>query len=252
MATHKERWDAYLVKDDQGNPTHVLRNNFNITNPHELEQIERQCSGIARQEIESGATHIPRTFDMTHLQLIHEKLFEKVYPWAGKVRTVTISKDFTDFAAPGPEIIQAMNQAQQIIADTPWATLDQATFGLRMAEVFAWINYAHPFREGNGRAIRQFMRHVAELAGRELHFERISREAWNQRSAMTSPDRGSRQPVPDAMVDVFKVLGTPATRQQTHDQPLIDQLRERAKQIQTQRPSQPIRQSPENRETHER
>ena len=251
MATHKERWDAYLVKDDEGNPTRVLRNNFGITNLRELERVERRCSGIARQEIESGEIQIPRTFDMAHLRLIHEKLFEQVYPWAGKVRTVAISKDFTDFALPGPEIAHAMSQAQKIIADTPWATLDQATFGLRMAQVFAWVNHAHPFREGNGRTTRQFMRHVAELAGRELHFERVPAQAWNQRSAMTSPDRGSHTPVPDAMVDVFKIIGTPMERPQSKDRPLIDQLRERAQQIQAERrdhrPSQP-----ERRESRER
>lgn len=235
MATHKERWDAYFVKDEQGNPTHVLRNNFGITDLHELEKVERQCSGVARQEIESGAIYIPRTFDMAHIQLIHEKLFELVYPWAGKVRTVTIGKDFTDFAAPGHEIAQAIAHAQQIIADTHWATLDQATFGFRMAQAFAWINYAHPFREGNGRATRQFMRHVAELAGRELHFERISTEAWNQRSAMTSPDRGAHTPVPDAMIDVFKVIGTPTKHLHSKDHSLTDRLRERAQQLHAER-----------------
>lgn len=251
MPTHKERWDAYLVKDDEGNTTNVLRNNFGITDGHELERIERRYSGIARQEIESGEIPIPRTFDMAHLQLIHKKLFEQVYPWAGKIRTVAISKGVTDFALPGPEIAHAMQQAQNIIAATPWATLDQATFGHRMAEVFAWINYAHPFREGNGRATRQFMRHVAELAGRELHFERISAQAWNQRSALTSPDRGTHTPVPEAMIDVFKIIGTPVARQQSNDQPLIDQLRERAKQLRVE-PHQHPPQQQQRGEEHER
>ena len=250
MATHKERWDAYFVKDVDGNPTSVLSNNFGITDLRELQQIERRCSGIARQEIESGEIQIPRTFDMAHLRLIHKTLFEQVYPWAGKVRTVAIRKGSTDFALPGPEIAHAMSQAHKIIIDTPWATLDQATFSHGMAQVFAWVNHAHPFREGNGRTTRQFMRHVAELADRELHFEHISAQDWNQHSAMTSPERGSHTPVPKAMIDVFKAIATPPQHPHSKDRPLIDQLRERAQQIQAQRHEQ--QPPPPRRETRER
>lgn len=48
-----------------------------------------------------------------------------------------------------------------------------------LGDVYAEVNNLHPFREGNGRATREFMRELAERSGHELHFERVSKDIWN-------------------------------------------------------------------------
>jgi cell filamentation protein len=40
------------------------------------------------------------------------------------------------------------------------------------------MNIVHPFREGNGRALRLFCEVLAVQAGYELSWQGISKEAW--------------------------------------------------------------------------
>ncbi len=231
MTSHRERWDAYFVRDAHGQPTDVLANKLGITDQLELLKAERQHSNLATARILHGDIPIPKTFDLAHLKAIHKALFNEVYEWAGHPHTVGISKGVSDFALPGLEVEQAVRMAQRIIADTPWRATSPEVFATCMDQVFAWINHAHPFREGNGRTTRLFLMDVAALGQRELQFQRIHPNVWNQRSELTSPDRGSVIPVPDAMIDVFRLIArTTPHRDQQHQQPLIDQLRARAAQ----------------------
>ena len=67
--------------------TSVLRNRLGILNADELDRLERQ---LVRERILEG---IPSgDFDLRHLKAIHHHLFQDIYEWAGKIRTVEISK----------------------------------------------------------------------------------------------------------------------------------------------------------------
>jgi cell filamentation protein len=48
------------------------------------------------------------------------------------------------------------------------------------------INRIHPFREGNGRAQRQFARQLADSLGFKLHFEVVSKERLIQASILSA------------------------------------------------------------------
>ncbi|MFD7046007.1 Fic family protein [Rhodococcus jostii] len=54
-----------------------------------------------------------------------------------------------------------------------WDNLDREEFAQRVAVVFAYLNQAHPFREGNGRTAKVFMDHVAEQSRFEFDYTRI-------------------------------------------------------------------------------
>jgi len=51
---------------------------------------------------------------------------------------------------------------------------------------FAEINRVHPFREGNGRAQRQFVRQLSSSVGYKLHFEVVSKERLVQASILSA------------------------------------------------------------------
>ena len=77
------------------------------------------------------------------LQKIHAYLFEGLYPFAGKIRTKTISKGGFTFANGDflPQVLQDINRM-------PDNTFDE------IVDKYIEMNIAHPFMEGNGRATR--------------------------------------------------------------------------------------------------
>lgn len=68
--------------------TAILRNKLGITSAAELEAQERRfATARSMQGVPKG------NFDLAHLKVIHEHLFQDIYDWAGKIRTVELSKD---------------------------------------------------------------------------------------------------------------------------------------------------------------
>lgn len=77
------------------------------------------------------------------LKQIHAYLFGGLYDFAGKIRTVNISKGGFKFAAA-----EFLPQTLVSIERMPESTFEQ------IAEKYVEMNIAHPFREGNGRTTR--------------------------------------------------------------------------------------------------
>ncbi|MDO4241118.1 MAG: Fic family protein [Microbacteriaceae bacterium] len=210
MSSEFRSWDDYFWEPGG----EVLRNLWGERDAKVL--ADREYAETAKQAafIETGITRIDRTFSASHLQAIHYALFKNIYAWAGEFRAVPISKGFTDFAIPA-EIPRYLQAANAVIKETDWANLGRVEFAETMAWVFAYINQAHPFREGNGRVSKIFMHHIAELSRFTLDFRPessgITPEIWNNASALSGPDRGTFEPVPDSLVPVFYNLAKPKT-----------------------------------------
>lgn len=77
------------------------------------------------------------------LQQIHFYLFQDVFDFAGKIRTVNLAKGNFRFA---PTLF--LEQNLKIIDKMPEKTFEE------IIEKYVEMNVAHPFREGNGRATR--------------------------------------------------------------------------------------------------
>ena len=125
---------------------------------------------MAEAEIQS--TPISGNFDLPHLQEINQRLLGSIYPWAGELRTVRISKDGSVFAYPEnikPFLDQLFKELQReyYLKDMPCDT-----FICRIAYYLGELNAAHPFREGNGRTSRIFIFQLAHQAGYEIHFDK--------------------------------------------------------------------------------
>jgi cell filamentation protein len=57
---------------------------------------------------------------------------------------------------------------------------DDLIFGI--AELCGDLNVIHPFREGNGRALRLFCEFVIVDSGHEISWQNLSEEEWLQAS----------------------------------------------------------------------
>lgn len=122
----------------------VLKNKLGLTNPADLAREEERISKKKAVELfEKGILDqlIPGTF--SSLQAIHKYLFDEIYDFAGKIRTVNLAKGNFRFA---PCIY--LEAALKNIDKMPQSTFDE------IVEKYVEMNVAHPFREGNGRSTR--------------------------------------------------------------------------------------------------
>lgn len=157
--------------------TLVLKNRLNITDGAQLEAAERQF--VAARALGS----VPMgQFDLKHLRAIHRHLFQDVYPWAGEVRTVNISKGQSVFQAfayieTGMAHVHSVIRGKQFLRGLP-----AALFANQAAAVMSDLNYCHPFREGNGRTQLEFLRQLSDQAGHPFHREELDAAGWIEAS----------------------------------------------------------------------
>ncbi len=150
--------------------TDVLKNKVDIRDAAALERYERTMSSLRISQLRDQP--ITGNFDLAHLQSIHRYAFKDVYPFAGKLRTEGIAKGTFTFAVPQYIQDQAKDLFRQLKAEKKLSGLPADKFAERAAHYMAEINVLHPFREGNGRTQREFIRCLAHSNGYNLEWER--------------------------------------------------------------------------------
>ena len=122
----------------------ALENKLGITNSVELAKMEEKVSKKKAMELfESGYLNTLEAGTFKALAEIHKNLFEEIYDFAGKVRTVNIAKGNFRFAP-----VMYLKAALESVEKMPQSTFDE------IIEKYVEMNIAHPFREGNGRSTR--------------------------------------------------------------------------------------------------
>jgi cell filamentation protein len=100
---------------------------------------------------------------------IHQCLFQDVYEWAGKIRTVNISKDGKPFFE-GERFPMGFKYINTLIDDFErLSSKNTIEISQKLAEILDNLNFLHPFREGNGRTQREFIRTLALQKGFKLN-----------------------------------------------------------------------------------
>lgn len=122
----------------------ALENKLGINNSAELAREEEKISKIKAIELyESNLVEDFEVGKFSGLVKIHKFLFDKIYDFAGKIRTVNLAKGNFRFAP-----VMYLEAALKNIDNMP-----QSTF-YEIVEKYVEMNIAHPFREGNGRSTR--------------------------------------------------------------------------------------------------
>ena len=121
-----------------------MQNKLNITDQVELAIVEEKISKTkAKEMFESGFLDTLDTGSFESLAKIHTYLFDEIYDFAGKIRDVNIAKGNFRFAPVSYLAVSIEN-----IEKMPQNSFDE------IVEKYVEMNIAHPFREGNGRAMR--------------------------------------------------------------------------------------------------
>jgi len=153
----------YIYTDPK---TGILRNLADITDPDDLLFFE---SGAVTKRIQELYDKPIKIKGADSLLSIHRHLLQDVYSWAGKRRKVEISKAGKQFF-PTTHFENAFRFIDTLISD--YRSISKGNnlqLAEKLAEILDNVNYLHPFREGNGRAQREFLRLLALEKGLKLN-----------------------------------------------------------------------------------
>jgi cell filamentation protein len=133
-----------------------LENKLGITDSAELARAEEKIS--KKKALELFETGLLDTFEVgtfEGLAQIHKYLFDEIYDFAGKIRTVNVAKGNFRFAP-----VMYLEAALEHVSAMPQGNFNQ------IIEKYVEMNVAHPFREGNGRSTRIWLDAILK---KELH-----------------------------------------------------------------------------------
>jgi cell filamentation protein len=152
----------------------VLQNKLNIRGRDELKQAEEEITVLKQYMLIESP--IKGRFTKTQLMNIHRFLFEDIYPFAGHIRREQISKGDTMFFPPHL-INQELDKVfSKLHNDNMLHETDRKRQIKHLSYIMSELNIIHPFREGNGRSIRELIRCLALHYGFSLDWSRVDRD----------------------------------------------------------------------------
>lgn len=164
--------------------TTVLVNRKNIHSQIILDSAEKDF--VALRMLELIKEPIKGLFDFDHLKKIHYYLFQDIYDWAGEVRRCEMSRDtvkedgkvfagtcfcfYQNIDGFANDIFTKLEKENYLL------DYDYETKINKLAQIYGDINAMHAFREGNGRAQREFVEALARINGLNLDITKIDKE----------------------------------------------------------------------------
>lgn len=147
----------------------MLANKLGIASDAKLAQAEERLSKLAAVELfDSGMLDVLAPGTYNSLARIHALLFGAVYDFAGKMRNVDIAKGGFRFAS-----VLYLADAIAHIETMPQSSFDE------IVGKYVEMNVAHPFREGNGRAMRIWLDAMLKSSlGKAVDWSLVDREDY--------------------------------------------------------------------------
>ena len=150
--------------------TDVLVNKLDIKDEKKLEKYERKMVAFKLATI--NEVEFPKVFDEKRLKFIHSYLFCDVYDFAGMYRLENIIKE--NFVFSQYEYIEEnLKSVMSKINLEEFKKMNFDEFIKTISYLMTELNVIHPFREGNGRAVREFIRELMLECGYEIDFSKI-------------------------------------------------------------------------------
>ena len=182
-------WNSYLYPG-----TNTLINKFGITDNDELHAKEAEVT--FEKLVELYENPVPGNFDKKHLCDIHRYLFSDIYDWAGEYRKVYMAKNHSYFASVD-SIDMYLEEDLKIMQEELKQVYTVHSLAFFLAKMYVYLLNVHPFREGNGRTIREFLRQLVKektpllpTGPMELDFTQMDGEKINQALVLARAFRG--------------------------------------------------------------
>ncbi len=152
--------------------TRILRNKAGLQDAELLAAHESRM--VFKRMLQLYAESLPGTLDGNYLAAIHHALFQDVYFWAGHFRTGEMSIGGRMFCRARIMLPSLTTLLIQLIEEHCLAGLKAELFAERAAFYLGELNTIHPFRDGNGRTQREFLRALGLRAGHKVRWAAIS------------------------------------------------------------------------------
>lgn len=177
--------------------TSVLKNIPGIRDQAALDEFEKAL--VRQRSLEA----LPQgRLGVRHYRSVHHHLFQDVYRWAGRFRTVRTHRGTSTFCYPeniDSQLRLLFNSLKQV---NYFAGLSEQSFAASAAHFLATLNAVHPFREGNGRSQSAFLGLLAVRAGHPLDLTRLPPVAF--RDAMIESFGGSEAPLAEEIRNLIE------------------------------------------------
>jgi cell filamentation protein len=152
----------------------VLKNKLGIKDEGLLKEAEDEIT--FRKVYELTYYPINGRFGLSHILKIHKFIFDDIYYFAGKIRYERISKGQTTFCFPEHIEENLGKLFNELRNDDYIKNVKEEVFFERLAYYMSELNAIHPFREGNGRTIREFIRELALKRGYNINWDKVTKE----------------------------------------------------------------------------
>ena len=205
--SRKKKYDVSelpVAQFEPGSRKRVLKNLMGIKSRVEMDEVE----AVALKQAENLLFHAyseDYRFSVEGLFKIHKVWLGKIYEWAGKYRTIDLTKGEFRFAH-ALHIPSLMSEFEKnfLFKFTPCSSKSENELIEALAKVHAEFIIIHPFREGNGRAARLLTTLMAVQAGfPPLNFKMIERRKHREYIAAVQASVGQNY---GFMEEIFRVI----------------------------------------------
>lgn len=174
-------WASYLYRR-----TGVLVNRLGLRELAALHAAEARLTCLRAHEVLSFSAMVDlRGVPSAVLRQIHRHLFQDVYDWAGRDRTVNIDRG--GHFATVRTMAATADLATEIAHRPDLAQRPCTGLARDLARIYQAINHAHLFRDGNGRAGKAYLALLADQAGYDLNYDAVPADAWIRASQTVRP-----------------------------------------------------------------
>lgn len=153
--------------------TDVLKNKLNIQDEELLKEYETRLVAFKIATINSAK--LPKGYTPERLKFIHKYLFDEIFYFAGEYRQENITKGnfrFSEFEYIEDNIQRIFNNIK--IEEMKKLPFDK--FVKHISYIMTELNVLHPFREGNGRTIRELVREICFDCGYAIDWYEINHD----------------------------------------------------------------------------
>lgn len=205
--TENELWDSYFYSG-----TDVLINKPDCKDKKLLKEQEATISLEKLAHLQINPLNMG--FGKEQLMAIHKYIFDDIYPFAGEYRKVNITKqrgtflmikDVSDFDEFLDNLFKSINMELASCSST-------YHFSDILSKLYTNLIYCHPFREGNGRSIREFMREFSIAKSKEIGLEELELDWTKINKEMLNQYIEIAHIYPGATTALFNAALTPVSR----------------------------------------
>ena len=145
--------------------TDVLKNKYDIKTNNKLDKYEKIICSIELMDMQKNPFCCD--FDYNHYLKIHKKLFGKLYFFAGEIRKIDTLKPNTYFCRK--EFVSKNLHSTLIeMKEKLTNVTNEEEYVYLLSKYYLDLNFIHPFREGNGRTLREFIRQYVEYLNKVI------------------------------------------------------------------------------------